>query len=273
MIVGGGVVGLSASLFLAQQGVGSVLVERHPGTSIHPRSRGVNGRTMELLRGLGLEKAVVAASEKLGPSIGIYRGETLLKVLEEKGDGGWFARRQRRGGGMRGQKTKASPVGPCRCTQDELEPVLLQAARERGVQTSFFSEVTDLQLDEAGVTANVIDRANGQSRVIRAAYVLAADGAKGAMRERLDIAAPSSGPLGHQLNVYFRADLGHLVKGRELSMCLIENGALRGLLTSINNTDLWVLHVSYAPGTEAEYPPERCADLVRAAVGLNDLDA
>ena len=126
VIVGGGVVGLSASLFLAQQGVKSLLVERHPGTSIHPRARRVNGRTMELMRGLGLEDQVRAASHKLGPSVGIYAGQTLVQVLEEKGDGGWLLRRMRKKG-IRGQATRASPSGPCRCTQDELEHLPLSS--------------------------------------------------------------------------------------------------------------------------------------------------
>ena len=36
LIVGGGIVGLSASLLLLHHGVPFILVERHSGTSIHP---------------------------------------------------------------------------------------------------------------------------------------------------------------------------------------------------------------------------------------------
>ena len=36
LIVGGGPVGLTASLLLSAQGVRSLLVERHPGTAILP---------------------------------------------------------------------------------------------------------------------------------------------------------------------------------------------------------------------------------------------
>ena len=46
LVVGGGVVGLSASLFLNHHGIRTILIEKHAGTSIHPRSRGVNTRTM-----------------------------------------------------------------------------------------------------------------------------------------------------------------------------------------------------------------------------------
>jgi hypothetical protein len=42
LIVGGGPVGLSASLLLSRHGVRSLLVERHQGTSIVPKPRRVN---------------------------------------------------------------------------------------------------------------------------------------------------------------------------------------------------------------------------------------
>ena len=39
LISGGGPVGLSASLFLSQHGVRSLMVERHPSTAITPKAR------------------------------------------------------------------------------------------------------------------------------------------------------------------------------------------------------------------------------------------
>jgi len=37
LIVGAGPTGLSTALFLAQQQIPYILIERHPGTAIHPR--------------------------------------------------------------------------------------------------------------------------------------------------------------------------------------------------------------------------------------------
>lgn len=65
LIVGGGPAGLSASLVLSRLGVRSLLVERHPATSVHPKARGLNVRTMELFRVWGLEAAVRAAAQEL----------------------------------------------------------------------------------------------------------------------------------------------------------------------------------------------------------------
>jgi len=38
VVVGGGITGLAAALFLAQQGVNFILLEKHTGTSIYPRN-------------------------------------------------------------------------------------------------------------------------------------------------------------------------------------------------------------------------------------------
>ena len=273
LIVGGGVVGLTASLFLAGHGIRPLLVERHPGTSIHPRARGVNGRTMELLRELGLEADVRALSDKIAASVGIYTGRTLVEVLAARGEGGWLMRRIRRRG-VRGQATRKSPTGPCRCTQDDLEPLLLDTARARGVDARLATELVDFTQDEDGVTATILDRETGARRSVRAGYLLAADGARSPVREKLGARTSGSGVLTHQLNLYFRADLSALVRGREFSMCLLETASARCLLVSINNTDLWVMHVSYDPARgerPEDFPPARCVELVRAAIGIPEL--
>jgi len=273
LIVGGGVVGLSASLFLARQGVRTCLVEKHPTTTIHPRSRGVNGRTMELMRELGLDEQVRSAGAQLAPAVGIHTGTSVREILAARGEGGWLFRKMR-ARGMNGRESKRSPTSACRCTQEDLEPILLAAAREREVDARFGTELVELEQDEHGVTSTLLDRPTGKRHTLRTAYVVAADGARSPTRERLGIARSGRDLGGHQLNIYFRADLSSLVKGREFSMCLIENPDVRGLFVSINNTDLWVFHVSYHPEKgegPADFPPERCADLLRKAAGLPDL--
>ena len=45
-------------MLLARHGIRSLVVERHPGTSILPHAFGANVRTMEIFRVLGLEEAI-----------------------------------------------------------------------------------------------------------------------------------------------------------------------------------------------------------------------
>jgi 2,4-dichlorophenol 6-monooxygenase len=60
IIVGGGPVGLTASLLLSQLGATHVLHERHQGTSVYPRAVSLNQRTMEVYRSLGLHDELAA---------------------------------------------------------------------------------------------------------------------------------------------------------------------------------------------------------------------
>jgi len=54
VVVGAGLVGLTAALALARAEVSTLLVEAHRGTHDHPRARGVNTRAMEIFRELGV---------------------------------------------------------------------------------------------------------------------------------------------------------------------------------------------------------------------------
>jgi putative polyketide hydroxylase len=62
LVVGGGVVGLTTALFAARHGVPCTLVERHPDLLLHPRSRGLTPRTMEVYRQVGLEQPILDAA-------------------------------------------------------------------------------------------------------------------------------------------------------------------------------------------------------------------
>jgi putative polyketide hydroxylase len=125
LIVGGGPVGLCTSLLLSRFGVSSLLVERHPATSIHPRARGLNVRTMELLRTWGLEHDVREAGRALENATDVVWAESLA------------GREMRRvaAGGRRQDARPVSPTTGCSCAQDELEPVLLANAQGSGSRT------------------------------------------------------------------------------------------------------------------------------------------
>ena len=269
LVAGGGIVGLSTSLFLSRLGIPSLLVERHRGTSIHPRARGVNARTMEIYRELGLEEAIRVAGAELSPSFGLYTGTTLKKVIEP------IPRRTEPiafpGAAL---FDEISPANGNRVTQDLLEPVLLAEARKRGGDLRFFTELTSFEQDEAGVIATISDRESGRLRAVRADYMIAADGANSRIREALRVPVSGSGSLGFLLNILFRADLREFVRDREFSICLIERPEVRGLFTSINNSDRWVFHLSYDPSRgerPEDFPPERCKDLLRLALGMPEI--
>jgi putative polyketide hydroxylase len=272
LIIGGGIVGLSASLFLSSHGITSLLVERHPGTSIHPRSRSLNARTMELYRNLGIEEAVREAGAELGPSMGIYKGTSLVEVISPKKRNESDTRGTFPGAGI---LASLGPVGRTWGTQDMIEPVLLAAARERGGDLRFSVESVAVEQDEDGVQATLRDRKTGDESLIRAEYLIAADGAESPIRKKLGVRTTGAGSLGHLLNILFEADLGELVRGREFSLCYIERPEVRGLFTSINNSNRWVFHLSYDP-IDGQPPHDlshqRCEELIKNALGIPHIE-
>ena len=64
LIAGGGLVGLSAAMFLAQHGVAALVIERLRGVSALPRAAHFHLRTLEMFRSAGIEDEVRAQSEK-----------------------------------------------------------------------------------------------------------------------------------------------------------------------------------------------------------------
>ena len=265
LIVGGGPVGLCTSLLLSRFGVPSLLVERHPATSIHPRARGLNVRTMELLRTWGLEREVREAGRALENATDVVWAESLA------------GRELRRvpAGGRRENVRPVSPTTGCTCAQDGLEPVLLAKAQGYAVGSiAFGHELTGVQMGAAEVTATVRRQSTGQELTVQAGYLVAADGADSGVRQALGVAAPGPGILNQQVGIYFEAPLGHLVADRPAVLYFIENAAVSGLFAAVDNADLWVFYT----GRPADWDPaagglaaERCVELVRLAAGLPDL--
>ena len=273
LIVGGGIVGLTASLLLSQYGVRSLLIERHAGTSIHPRARGVNARTMEIYRSLGLEEKIREVGKELQPALGSIKGATLREALEE------FVPTQHLQSvsvlAWTEQILEMSPTKPSRGTQDLVEPILLQEARKRGSTVSFSTELLSFTQDEQGVTARVRDRMSGEESTIRATYMIGADGANSSVVRVLGIASSEGKEFGHVLNILFHADLRRFVEGKEFSQCLIERPDMVGVLLSINNSDRWTFQLAYHPerGERSEdYSHERCQALLTQAIGLPNVE-
>ncbi|WP_052487674.1 FAD-dependent oxidoreductase [Gordoniibacillus kamchatkensis] len=274
LIVGGGLVGLSAALFLGKHEIPYVLAERRGGTSIHPGARGFNVRTMELFRELGLEEAIREAGAALTDSTDIYTAET-LSVADLDLAANHVPEGARLMTGHFAKLADVSPTSGNLCTQDAVEPILLEAARRQGGDLRFHTELKFFVQDDSGVTAILENRATGEQQTIRAEYMIAADGAKSQIRRALGIPMTGRGSRGHYIHIYFQADLSEIVRGKEFSICNITHPEARGMLVAVNNSDRWCFRVSCDPAagqTPEDYPPERCRVLVAKALGIPGLD-
>ncbi|MGW0989897.1 FAD-dependent oxidoreductase [Streptomyces sp. NPDC002486] len=267
LIVGGSLVGLSTSLFLGRLGVPHLLVERHAGTSIHPRGRGNNVRTMELFRVAGVEKAIHEAAATLSVNHGILQAPTLV------GDAGeWLFKDIDPGGGL----ARFSPSAWCLCSQNDLEPVLLDHARGHGGDLRFSTELMSFDSDPGGVTAVVKSRETGEHTTVRADYLVAADGPRSPVREQLGIAQSGPGDLFHNVSLTFRSRrLADVVGDRHFIVCYLTNPEADGALLPVDNRENWVFHAPWHPeqGQSLEdFTDEWCTEHIRRAVGVPDLD-
>ncbi|MET9102105.1 FAD-dependent oxidoreductase [Streptomyces antibioticus] len=267
LVVGGSLVGLSTSLFLSRLGVRHVLVERHSGTSIHPRGRGNNVRTMELFRVAGVEPDIHRAAETLADNHGILQTPTLVGEAGE-----WLFRNIDPGGGL----ARFSPTSWCLCSQNDLEPVLLDHARRLGGDLRYSTEMMSFDAGHDGVTAVVKSRETGEHTTIHAEYLVAADGPRSPVREQLGIGQSGPGDLFHNVSVTFRSRrLADVVGDRRFIVCYLTNPDADGALLPVDNREQWVFHAPWHPEqgeTLEEFTDERCAEHIRRAVGVADLD-
>ncbi|MFI0715835.1 FAD-dependent oxidoreductase [Streptomyces inhibens] len=267
LIVGGSLVGLSASLFLGRLGVRHLLVEKHADTSRHPRGRGNNVRTMELYRVAGAERQIREAASILADNHGILQAPSLTGDDQE-----WLFKEIDPGGGL----ARISPAAWCLCSQNDLEPVLVGSARALGGDLRFSTELISFDQDTHGVTAVVKNRETGEHTTVQADYLIAADGPRSPVRERLGFGQTGPGDLFHNVSITFRAPaLADVVGDRRFIACYLTNPEADGALLPVDNEADWVFHAPWHPDqgeTLEDFTDERCIDHIRRATGVLDLD-
>jgi putative polyketide hydroxylase len=267
LIVGGGIVGLSTSLFLSWRGISSLLVERHPGTAIHPRIPGLAQPTMEMFRSVGIEEAIHQVEAPFNMSGNLLLVESLVgqefDVLQEDVDALFIG--------------DSSPARGSQIAQDLLEPILRAQAEQLGGDLRFGTELVAFEQDEDGITATIRGRESSSTRTVRAQFLVAADGGNSGVRQQLGIGQHGKS-LWSAVSVIFEADLMELFRKRHAVMCFvandtISNAALVPYPGSSARPDLYRLDVPYDQEEETltDYPEARCLSLIRAAVGIPDL--
>src|SRR5689334_21247528 len=228
LIVGGGPVGLSASILLSRLGVRSQLVERRPSTALHPKARNINMRTMEIFRECGVEDDVRAA--------GLPIERTKFLIWAESLAGREIERRVEKRSHPDGELPSAAKH--CLCAQDDLEPVLPRQAEELAPGTlAFGTELAHFEQDEAGVIAT-LRGANGETKV-RAQYLIAADGARSPARRALGVAMQGVPEIYRSVNVLMNVDLTAWVRDRPAAIYLIQQPDLRATIMTINGVNRW----------------------------------
>ena len=205
IIVGGGPVGLSCSILLSLRNIPHLLFERHATTSIHPKAAGINQRTTEIFRVMGIEDEVYAQAAP--PTIA---GRTAWYTSLGPAGREIFSRDAWGGGQYREEYEAFSPSKYCILPQIRLEPILKRRAVELNPNGSFFNhEVLRVANVDGGGYIEVRNRASGNVRIETASYVVVADGGR-MFTEQLGVSWSGEAGLFDMVTAHIRAPIRYL---------------------------------------------------------------
>ena len=271
LIAGGGLTGLAAASFLAQQGIRSIAIERLRESSPLPRAAFFHMRTLEMFRGLGIEDRVREESAKEFVPDGALvamdcvSGTKFADIISNLNEG-------------------VDEVSPCRrwfLNQPSLEPILRARAREAGAVVLQGTEITALRQDESGVSVTVREVDGGNERELRGQYLIAADGGHSKVRSLLGIDYHGRGAFSKSLTIYFTADLSPWIGTNAWSIIYVNNPVLAGFFRMNRAGRVGFLGVNAvgdplrdpvaAADATTDLSEARMIELVRAGVGRPDL--
>ncbi|HWS93909.1 MAG TPA: FAD-dependent monooxygenase, partial [Mycobacterium sp.] len=238
LIVGAGVGGLATAALLAKHGVRSVLIEKRREVFIYPKARNPSFRSLEILRGLGLSDEVHAVADHISAMLvkpALNSAEQQLAIDIDAIFSGM-------------DELSPEPAAQY-CPQSRLEPILLAETRRRGSEVRYGTELSSLEPDEAGVTAVLHDRDSGESEIIRADYLVGADGVHSPVRNWLGMTTSGYGALPiYVVFIYFRAPWGKFVERLgDGDAVQVKNPDVDGIFLVVEG-DLGMFITTYFPG-------------------------
>ncbi len=245
LVIGSGPAGGGAALALATLGVEHMVITKYRWTANTPRAHITNQRTMEIFRDLGLESDIVAQGTPhhlMGDTVFCtsLAGDEIGRVRT------WYTHPAREADYL-----QASPSPNCDIPQTLLEPIVIGQAAARGSRVRFDTEYVGLVQDDDGVDVTVRDRVTGHEYVIRARYVIGADGGRSAVAE--DVGLPFEGQmdLAGSMNIVVHADLSHYVEHRPSVLYWVlqpgsdVGGIGMGLVRMVHPWDEWLILWGY----------------------------
>ena len=277
LIVGGGPVGLSSAILLAQRGIDVLLAERRSFDSRFPRAHLLNVRTMEVFHEMGVADDIYA----LAPADDRWRkvvwytsvaGPTPLHGLEIGAVPAW-------GGGPDAKRyAQASPRTFTNLPQIRLDPLLWAHADARCPgRIRPYQELTAVEQHAGGgITATLLDRQTGAEHRIRARYLIAADGGRDSSR-MLGVEMDGQRAIHNVLSNYVSTDLSMWPEADALLAHFIQprgGGRTVGTLQALGpnsydrHSQEWLVAVAPPQGQEQPDDEESQLRLAREMLGL-----
>ena len=263
IIIGGGPVGLSAAICLAYQGIRSVVIEKHPTTTNHPKARGVNGRSMELFRSWGLEA-------QLKP----------YQMPQEANRFTWLEDFQGREITRVQATVDYRPYSPTKSSviaQDVVEQALFKKAQSMPlIDLRFNTEMVNTSQDDKQVMVDILNKKNHQKETLTAPYLIAADGANSSLRKLFNIEMEGLDNLGVFCNIYCEMNLDKYVNHRASVGFMFTRPDLQGtFVLAKDGHKKWLIGVridSNPTLTKASFTDDFCIEFVKKVINDPDIE-
>lgn len=259
LICGAGPCGLAVSYVLNQFGVPNLVVEKHPTTSIHPKARGVNVRTMEFIRNWGLEEVVrknelSKASRRL-----LWMDEVSGSILGDVQ--------------LKEENAQYSATAGSTVPQNFIEDALVDAlATSEFSEVRFSTQLLDFEQKEDHVLCHLLDKNTNEKLTVKCDYLVGADGAHSDIREALNIKMLGAPSLGTYLTIYAHADLSAWLGDKQAVVySFTGKNQLGRFLMAVDHKDQWVFGQSLF-GDKTPVTEDYCQSIVRAFVNGADVN-
>ncbi len=240
VIAGGGPVGMTLARDLARRGIRTLLVERNPTTTRHPKMDITNARSMELFRRLGLAEALraVAVPEANCFDVSWITGLSGHELHRFRYPSVAQARRL-----IRERNDGSQPREPAmRVSQVEIEPVLKRAIEgEPLVELRFGTAFEALEQDGEGVTV-ALRPADGPVERVRCRFLAGCDGGNSMVRQQIGIGLGGQSRVARRYMTHFRSDARALLQAFGVAW---HYQSAAGTLIAQNDRDIWTLHTRW----------------------------
>ncbi|STX51344.1 FAD dependent oxidoreductase [Legionella busanensis] len=257
VIIGAGPVGLSTAIGLANQGIKSILIERHASTTDHPKARGINTRTMEIFRLWGIEvplrKHQLPREAHRFIWLESLQGKELTRISAKP------------------RPNLNSPTTNASISQDWVEQELLKKAQTYSEITCHFNmEMLDIQQTSNEVISTVKDKLSGKQYQLKSDYLVAADGASSLTRKLLSINMEGQDNLGEFCNIYCEMDLSKYVQDRpSIGFIFTRKDIMGTTLLSKDGLRKWLVGIRYdviPEFTKESFTDDFCLEVVKEVI-------
>ena len=263
VLIGGGPTGLSLALALARQNISSLVIEKNPGTTDHPRARGVNTRTMELFRQWGNypELLKYKRSKEACRFIWIesFQGNEIARVAMDDSSTDHY-----------------SPVHTSLVSQDIVEESLYNALLDyKETTVQYLKEFVSFEEDVSGIIVKILNKVTNQTEFIRTEYLIGADGTRSNVRNQLGILMEGPGNLGQSCSIYCEIDISKFTNYRPCAGFIFANPKLPGkpYFASADGANRWIVMLRLTEDNSKDnFTDEYCISEIRRITNLPNLE-